>query len=117
MVAGGNKGGSGWSGYLSSTEILVEGDSSWTTVGAVTPGVRRGPSIVSLNNRVFMFGINIKMFLELLMNYIIGGDGNLPQFILEFNKDTLDWTIIGEKGLGWMGGASLVPLETADYCL
>ena len=68
MVAGGNKGGSGWSGYVSSTEILVEGDSSWTTVGAVTPGVRRGPSIVSLNNKVFMFGIYIKIFLELLMN-------------------------------------------------
>ena len=42
--------------YLDSTEILVEGDSSWTTVGAVKPGVRRGPSIINLNNKVFMFG-------------------------------------------------------------
>ena len=57
MVAGGAKGGSsGWADYLDSTEILVEGDSSWTTVGAVKPGVRRGPSIINLNNKVFMFG-------------------------------------------------------------
>ena len=57
MVAGSAKGGSsGWADYLDSTEILVEGDSSWTTVGAVKPGVRRGPSIITLNNKVFMFG-------------------------------------------------------------
>ena len=57
MVAGGAKeGGSSWAGYLDSTETLVEGDSSWTTVGAVKPGVRRGPSIINLNNKVFMFG-------------------------------------------------------------
>ena len=52
MVAGGATSGA----YLDSTETLVEGDSSWTTVGAVKPGVRRGPSIINLNNKVFMFG-------------------------------------------------------------
>ena len=56
MVAGGQKGGSGWAAFLDSTEILVEGASSWTIVGAVKPGVRRGPSIINLNNKVFMFG-------------------------------------------------------------
>ena len=49
--------------------------------------------------------------------FFSGGNGNLPQNILEFNKDTLEWTIIGEKGLGWEGGLSVVPRETADYCL
>ena len=55
MVAGGTQSGS-YSGYIDSTETLVEGASSWTIVGAVKPGVRRGPSIINLNNKVFMFG-------------------------------------------------------------
>ena len=56
MVAGGSQGGGGWADYLDSTETLVEGASSWTIVGAVKPGVRRGPSIINLNNKVFMLG-------------------------------------------------------------
>ena len=50
IVAGGTKD----SNTLDSTEILVEGDASWTTVGAVKPWARRGPSIITLNNKVFL---------------------------------------------------------------
>ena len=88
MVAGGAKGGSsGWADYLDSTEILVEGDSSWTTVGAVKPGVRRGPSIINLNNKVFMFGKFCKTKIDNKFHaFFSGGNGNLPQNILEFPK-------------------------------
>ena len=42
-------------GYLHSTEILVEGDSSWTTVGNLPKAVSAICG-VSVNNRIIMTG-------------------------------------------------------------
>ena len=41
--------------YLSSTEVLKDGDSSWTTVGNLPKAVN-GIRGVSFNNRIFMTG-------------------------------------------------------------
>ena len=48
-------GGFGGGNYLSSTEILTEGDSSWTIVGNLPKAVW-GIRGVSLNNRIIMTG-------------------------------------------------------------
>ena len=53
LVTGGYAG--GWLGWLDTTEILVEGDSSWTTVGSLPKAVQ-GIRGVSLNNRIIMTG-------------------------------------------------------------
>ena len=58
-MAGGNQDGT----ILDSTEILIEGEASWTTVGAVKPWPRRGPSIINLNNKVFFIGKPFKIVL------------------------------------------------------
>ena len=42
-------------GYLSSTEVLKDGDSSWTTVGNL-PKAADGIRGVSFNNRIIMTG-------------------------------------------------------------
>ena len=56
LVAGGN----GQVGRLSSTEILVEGSSSWSTLPSSgnLPSPNVGPSSVSLNNAVFLISMN-----------------------------------------------------------
>ena len=54
LVTGGAVYDSTWN-YLSTTEILVEGDSSWTTVGNLPKAVQ-GIRGVSFNNRIIMTG-------------------------------------------------------------
>ena len=46
--------------FLNSTEILVEGDSSWTKVDSLTlPEALRGPFMINIQNTVFLTGMGI----------------------------------------------------------
>lgn len=46
--------------FLNSTEMLVEGDSSWTKVDSLTlPEARRGPFMINIQNTVFLTGTKI----------------------------------------------------------
>ena len=46
--------------FLNSTEILVEGDSSWTKVDSLTlPEALRGSFMINIQNTVFLTGMGI----------------------------------------------------------
>ena len=68
LVTGGTEGGG--NGYLSSTELLVDGDGKWTLVGelpAATSGIRG----VSFNNNIIMTGDNfiLRYIFQILYHY------------------------------------------------
>ena len=80
MVAGGLVA-TGSGGILSSSEVLVHGASSWTTVGSLPMGLS-GLRGVSWQNSVFMTG--------LLMNIYVWDAPFFGSFILDFLMNKID---------------------------
>ena len=112
-----------------STEILKkEGGSSWQTVASLPSG-RWGLRGVSLPNGHFMVSgedCSIpSMFYDTC--YTGGIDQNMHvsphpnnkyKDVLDYDPDADKWTKVGETAQGrYLHGMSLVPKETADYCV
>ena len=104
---------------ITSAEILVEGESSWKTIGDL-PGPRRGPQMISNNNKVIVIGrLHIKEQNDTpLFSGGVGTWSRARHDVLELSHQHLNWTKIGEVGgISWMFGASIVPAaEINDYC-
>jgi len=95
----------GWSGsgYLSSTEVLVDGAASWAFAGEL-PKAMSDLKGVSLNNEILM----------------TGGIGEGEQdYILQFNVDDGSWTQVGQlQASRARHGASVINAEDViDYCV
>ena len=111
---------------VASTEILKkDGGTSWQTVASLPSG-RTGIRGVSLPNGHFMVSGEdssiSSMFYGTLLSIIIGGfsDSEHKSFadVLDYDPDADKWTKVGEMAKArHYHGMSLVPKETADYCV
>ena len=117
MVAG------GWNGdYVESTEILVDGASSWVFAGRLPTG-RFWATGITVNNRLFMMGNIILISKKVVMkNCLLAGrtaNGDISE-VIEFEKESLEWRIVGNtlNSLVTPGTAtSVVSIdEVKDYC-
>ena len=125
VVSGGKRYNSG-SGF-DSTEILKkEGGTSWQPAASL-PTSRYGLRGVSLPNGHFMvsgehYATSSRLH-DTLWCIITGGtekyyDGNRLKDVLDYDPDADKWTKVGEMAHArYYHGMSLVPKETADYCV
>ena len=106
----------------SSTEILKkDGGTSWQTVASL-PSARKGLRGVSLPNGHFMVsGEDSSMFYDTWWHIITGGQEdhtNILAEVLDYDPDADKWTKVGQMAKArYYHGMSLVPKETADYCV
>jgi len=97
LVAGGYD-----SSYITSTELLAEGDNRWT-LGPPLPNGRRSLQGVSLSNAVIMTG---------------GYNGSRFDDVLRLDTERFSWKKVGsmKEGRSWHG-ASLVNIEdVVPFC-
>ena len=124
IVTGGISRGSGSSGWpvLDSTEILKKGGgNSWQKVASL-PSVRAKLRGVSLANGHFVVSGEELVIHHIQCSMFITGGQNLKgkniAEVLDYDPDADKWTRVGfmAKARGYHG-MSLVPKETADYCV
>jgi len=98
----------GWIGeYLDSTELLIEGDASWTISEKKLPTGRSDLVGISINNKIFMTG---------------GSDdesGTGLDEVIEFNTNTEEWSLVENMRNGRNSHAtSVVDINIAkQFCL
>ena len=100
--------GGGYGDYLSSTEMMVKGDSSWLEVPDSLPARMAGLRSISVNNQIITSG-KLEIFVEIICIFDIlyqlcilflgAYDGDADEYsdkILMFNKDTRKFDQIGK---------------------
>ena len=113
--------------YFDSTEILKkEGGSSWQTAASL-PTSRYGLRGVSLPNGHFMVSgedcLTSSTFYDTKWCIIGGGNQKNDEpvglkDVLDYDPEADKWTKVGEMAHArYLHGMSLVPKETADYCV
>ena len=104
LVAGGYSGSEQRAGSeVATTELLVAGASAWALVGPL-PASMHGLRAAAVDNRVFMFGEEAALAINIRLSISTGGFGPLEgedgtfifDWILEFDRDVEIWTEIGK---------------------
>ena len=104
LVAGGYSGSEQRAGSeVATTELLVAGAAAWALVGPL-PASMHGLRAAAVDNRVFMFGEEAALAINIRLSISTGGFGPLEgedgtfifDWILEFDRDVEIWTEIGK---------------------
>ena len=95
-------GGLDWPLFLSSTEILMEGDSQWQVLSAAQLPLKiDGIRGVSINNNIYVTGMNFNENIKYI-NYILydaGGSNGIEShdLVYKFDKENQSWELHSEK--------------------
>ena len=115
----------GWIGeHLDSTELLIEGATSWIISEKKLPTERFDLVGISINNRIFMIGtIEIAQCKNFLIYTVIVNRGSwffgYLDEVVEFNTDTEEWSLVENLREGKrLLAASAVDINIAkQFCL
>ena len=107
--------------YLSSTEILTEGESAWKVVGSL-PSLIGGLKGVSWKNTIIMTGVILSLIFQNIRCARIGGFNYMDEdldSVLSFNISDQSWSRVGQMRMKRSEHAvSLVNVVgVADFCL